>query len=499
MNNKRFNIFIEIAIVFLFLILSILLIFKEQICNLDEIWQYNFAKNIIENKIPYKDFSIIVTPLYPFLASIFLKILGNEFFVMRIFNSLLLFGILYCTYNILKLLKVNRKINLLIIFIMYMFFYGIIEIEYNCLVLFLTLLLIYFEILFMNKNKENMKICNFSLGLIVGLIILTKHTIGCFIAVAFIICKLMDYKKYKSKELIVLISSRVMGLLFPVIIFLIYLIYNNCFYDFINYCLLGIKEFSTVLPYNYLFTVQKKLVNIFSFIIPIGIVLLPIVYFYINKRKQIHKLYKIIYIYSLIMLMGIFPIIDEVHFVVFSYVFIVYLFIITYKFLENKINKLIEKYSIQIDLLLVVYVFLLFFMFKNTISTYQNNIKADLKHFKNIPISIEMYNEIKNIDNYINTQKIQYGKKVYVLDSSAALYMIPLDIYNKDYDMFNKGNFGKNGETRIIQNIKEESECQYLLLKNNYLVNEQTPTNIIEYVKNNKIKVGEISVYDIYE
>ena len=32
------------------------------------------------------------------------------------------------------------------------------------------------------------------------------------------------------------------------------------------------------------------------------------------------------------------------------------------------------------------------------------------------------------------------------------------DRYNKDYDMFNKGNLGKNGENRIINEIKMYEE-----------------------------------------
>lgn len=39
---------------------------------------------------------------------------------------------------------------------------------------------------------------------------------------------------------------------------------------------------------------------------------------------------------------------------------------------------------------------------------------------------------------------------MYILDYSVAIYMIPVDIYNKNYDMFNKGNFGQNGEKRLL-------------------------------------------------
>ena len=44
--------------------------------DLDELWNYNFAKQIAEGNLPYKDFSIIVTPLASFVSAIFLKLLG---------------------------------------------------------------------------------------------------------------------------------------------------------------------------------------------------------------------------------------------------------------------------------------------------------------------------------------------------------------------------------------------------------------------------------------
>ena len=42
MKNKIFN----IILIFLLVILAIILIFKEKIGDLDELWQYNFANNV---------------------------------------------------------------------------------------------------------------------------------------------------------------------------------------------------------------------------------------------------------------------------------------------------------------------------------------------------------------------------------------------------------------------------------------------------------------------
>ena len=64
--------------------------------------------------------------------------------------------------------------------------------------------------------------------------------------------------------------------------------------------------------------------------------------------------------------------------------------------------------------------------------------------------------------------------------------MIPLNRYNKDYDMFLKGNLGSEGEEGQIEKIKN-MENAYILIKNeNLSLNWQTPKDVINYVRNKK-------------
>ena len=89
---------------------------------------------------------------------------------------------------------------------------------------------------------------------------------------------------------------------------------------------------------------------------------------------------------------------------------------------------------------------------------------------------------------------------VYILDAEAAIYMIPLDKYNKDYDMFLKGNIGKDGEEGQIQKIKQKEEnALYLILRKNISLNWQMPENVINYIRENLELVEEISIYEVYK
>ena len=73
--------------------------------------------------MPYKDISMIMTPLFSYFGAAFLKIFGDEIIVMRILEILMTSLILFTTYKILVKLKINNGVSLVLIFriILYIF------------------------------------------------------------------------------------------------------------------------------------------------------------------------------------------------------------------------------------------------------------------------------------------------------------------------------------------------------------------------------------------
>ena len=94
MKMKKFFLIIVIFIT----VLSMIII--KPISNLDELWNYNTARTISEGLIPYKDISMITTPLLPMITAIFLKLIANEVIVSRILAAILWTGILFTIYKI---------------------------------------------------------------------------------------------------------------------------------------------------------------------------------------------------------------------------------------------------------------------------------------------------------------------------------------------------------------------------------------------------------------
>ena len=107
-----------------------------------------------------------------------------------------------------------------------------------------------------------------------------------------------------------------------------------------------------------------------------------------------------------------------------------------------------------------------------------------------------MYFSIKQIDEFILRME-NHGKTVYILDAMSPMFTIPLNRYNKDYDMFNLGNFGSKGTNGIIEDIEKRQDVLFLILQEEK--NWQHPIEITEYVQENAELIGDINLFDIYE
>ena len=104
-NRNLLNNIIIISIIFIAIAASIL---TKPLSNLDELWNFNFALNVSEGRVPYKDFNIVSTPLLSMICGIILKIVGQELIVTRILAVSLSTAIMFVVYKILQQLKFNK-------------------------------------------------------------------------------------------------------------------------------------------------------------------------------------------------------------------------------------------------------------------------------------------------------------------------------------------------------------------------------------------------------
>lgn len=563
--------------------------------NLDELWNYNIARCIKNGLIPYKDISMITTPLFPTIVAICLKIFGDNLFVFRIIGAVLFTLILIFTYKIFYELLKKQSIAIIFTGIICFALFQYFMVDYNFFVLLIALIIEYLELKIYKFFSDDLLI-----GFLAGLAICSKQTLGFFILLYVLLINLLfirnkdDWKVYLKTAM-----NRLIGAFIPSLMFLIFLAVTKSYDDFISYAILGIRTFTNSIPYRNLIQSNVIITKILAIIIPFFVTIMIAYSFYLlrklkkdnkikenktildkindnrinqnktisnkvsdNKIREIKTIenkikYKKIIIATfsgIPMLITIYPIADDVHFYITVLQFsILLLYILSVAFIDllkkiieydkigkvfnyiidNKVNVFVEKFIVSFVILLGIFKIAQISLYnyeeykskllesksiveneniknknienknikdenienKNIENENIENNKDLFKHFKNIPLTADYIRFTQKLSDFY---KENNDKKIIIADSDACVYDISMDIYNKNFDMFNKGNFGKDGEEGLISNIENSKNTIYLIKKEGENLNWQTPKSVIEYIRKNMKKLGGIEYYDIY-
>ena len=442
--NKHKQSLLELLLIFIITLLFNLL------CNEvthDEVWNYGFAYNIYTGLIPYKDFNMVITALYPMINALILKMFGNSFLTFHIFNAII------CTIIFYYMKKQNHKSYYLIYLLL---------MPYSSPYYSILCLLFLYILMDLEDNHKN----DYLLGFILGLTFLTKQNVGIYLCLPTLFIK--NYKK---------IFKRIVGFLIPNIIFLIYLIKNNILYNFIDYCFLGIKSFA-----------KDNLVTE-----PVGIFLLITSFIYLIIKYFKTKDIKIIYLISF--LLFAYPIIDKYHTMI--------AFIPSLGYFLN--NLKLSKKILQISFLVfIIYSFSnSAYLLKYKDYTFPNDI--NLIKYRIIPHSKYFKEYLDTIITYLDDNK---DKKIFITNKNSYLIKLEANLPITKYDLLNDGNLGSSGSTGIIneiENICKNNQCAFLLDEKEVFTQNheysQYNTSIMKYIYYKypkKDTILDLSIYKNY-
>lgn len=415
------------------------------ICNdlvpYDFIWNYGFSHAIRIGEIPYLDFNTISTPLYSFIMAFFLLIWDN-FLMFLITQSLL------CTLFVSLLFKYLNKlawfILLILAFPLFKAFIG----TYNFLVLILILFLFILE----TKKKSDLII-----GIVLGLLILTKHSIG---GVA-LITNLLFLKDIKR------ILKRSFGVFLPCLVFLIYLLLTKSLYKFIDLCFIGLFDFQAN---------NGNIFNILGIISIIFIILLIIKYF---KTKDI----KISYVIASYFLA--FPLFDFYHFSMFLAIFILY-------FLKDikKSEAYLEKISIIILIITLTFNILI-----------RIDIYKQLRFLKLNRFEYYLVRDYEKEKFHKLLKKYQEKENAIIVGNHAMIIDIISNRKITYFDITLKGNYGYNGTEKMIAKIDNLKDVYFFIDMKSLL--ECLDKTQLDYkllttiIKKSKL-VDKVESYNIY-
>lgn len=437
--NKRST--IELIIIF---IVTLIINLTWLNFNLDEIWSFGFSYNVSQGLIPYKDFNMVIFPFYPILNGLIMSLFGKNFLVFEITNAII------CTAIFYYLKKLCPKNYYLIFIVLLSSIYA----NYSLLCLLLILIIINIE----QKPKINHSL----IGLLLGLLFITKQNIG-------IIFILPSIYLYYNKPKIIL--KRLLFFSIPIFFLIIYLLLTKSLFPCINYTILGLLDFNKYNAY----------INIQTFI-TIAIVLY-ILYRYFYKKDK-----KIILLYSLVSLFQNYPIFDSYHFLISIIPFSIYML--------NRIKLPILAVKLTLFFIITIIIISIGSEILDNKKIFINNTNT----FKYKALTVDQNKIINYVTDYI--KNIPPQTKLFILDPNAYLYKLESNIDINKYDLINNGNMGYNGEEtykKEINDICNKEDCIILIDHMEYQ-KEYTQTNkeLLRYVINNyqyQYKIGNLYVY----
>ena len=411
----------------------------------DEIWNYGFSISMADGYLPYKDFNMVITPLFNFLISLPFHIFGKSILVFHIEGAIIF---IITIYFLFKLIGDKSWLILAVLFGTLAEFFP----NYNFFCYTLLIIIIYLE-----KNNKS----DYLIGFLIGIMILSKQTIGGVMLIPCILNVIKDKKKLLKRLIAISIS---------LLIFLLYLLTTKTFSYFLDLCVLGLFDFG-------------KQNGFYDFLV-VFIVLLIVSIFICFKNKNNKTNYYIFMFYIVAI-----PIFDFNHitFMIISFIFLLF---------DNiKVNDRIEKIIKYCSITIIILVFILMFfnITKFDIKSYPNKVK----YFEYKYIKKEQLNTIDKVNRKIK----KYGIDNIVFIGSSESYMLKIQNDRKiEYiDMLNNGNFGYNGNDKVIKYINDNKNKIYFVDKKHlYYEDTQVMKNVIRYVIKNGKKIDSVSLYDIY-
>lgn len=302
------------------------------------------------------------------------------------------------------------------------------------------------------------------IGFIIGLCFLTKQTVGFALALPsfYYLFRNKDYKK---------VFKRAGAFLSINIVFVIYLLITKSFGQFIDFCFLGMFDF----------TKQNGTIFDVNFIIFL-IEIICIFVFIIKDRKNINNYY--VLAFSMISI----PLFDYYHVALFTYAFLLLLI--------EKLNftdiKRLELCSFMFTTAICLSWFLLYYNFKLPNLSYFNGFEFKLMNKK-------VENNTKQIVNYIDSNK---DKNIIILSANAYFFKIVAGRDINYYDLLNYGNHGYNGTNKVIKSLKKEKDPIFIINIKEYEDNssdrQQINKVVIKYVLDNYKLITTKGEYVIY-
>lgn len=510
----------------------------------DSLWVFGNIYKLATGKIIYKDVNIITTPFFYESGKVLFNIFGKNYQSLQIYNVIICTILYVIIYQILRTLEIKKGVASLFTISMVVITEDFIRASasYNGLatLLFLAGLLIALK----DRDKQTSFIKQ---GIIIALIILTNQKMAAGYIISYIVYELikninikvkkntqkqniknskleqkqniknskfeqkLENNEFNQTELVieknkdeekesktdnsikmkVAIKSILKSALVAISIcsvFVLYELLSNNLENFISLCILGLKDFKQNIALSNL-----TITYLITFIITIVISVLVIKNI---KGEKIKLNIKIMLTFATGSLVLVYPIFNQYHA---SLAIIASELLIMYALYEI-LKDLFDGDSVQkiINLVATILITVLMLINVSEIIRY-TNARERSGIFKGAIFEDELKENVKKVDNYL-IEKQKEGKNIVVVSIYAMFYTLDLNIDNYYFDMPLRGNFGKDGTSKMIEKLKNLDNNTIILIDNDetkYTI-YQFQEELKEYVKQNCKYIEQIENFDVY-
>ena len=438
MKNKK--IFL-ILLAVLFILGLIYLYYYRPIVD-DELFNFGFAKSILDGRVPYVDFNMIIPPLFPYFLSLILGIFGKKLLVYHILLVIMGLIITFISYQRIGF----RAIALYCLYLIYPYT------GYNSFCLLLFMLLISFE----GKDSKYQDIRD---AIIISLMFLTKHTLGLLILPSII------FSKHKKKTISIYVVS--------ILLLVSYLFINHSIFYFIDYCVMGMFEFGS----------KNGEVSVLLFV---ELVIIIVLFFFALKRRKKG------YYYLLCFQIMSFPVANYVHFLI-SFIPIMYYILLYFK--KSFIGTIFfTGFSMAFFVIFSLSIYFIRYDYHFLEHYPKNSFMKDRLTYTYMAHSIDILNS--------QLDEIEYDD-IYILGSISYWMKLNLDMPIDKYDIINHGNMGYLVYREYIKEIDDNcknKKCLFIINDEEALnkFDNQVSVEVLEYVKNSYVQGYSSSIYSIY-
>ena len=373
----------------------------------------------------YKDFNIVIGPIYPTIMSIFLLIFGKNILVFDIVNSLIVVAIYY-------IIKRNNKETFA--FPIIILFCNILFAKYNTF----TLLLFYI-LYFLERNNHKYK--DILIGIILSITIFTKINIGVFLVLPTIILH------YKEPKIILkrLLTTAIVSLLIMGIMFIV-----GILPDFLNYTVFGLFDFA-----NNSNSIHKTGIIYYKEFL---FLILTIIYIIINYKKDKTLCYMLCY------LIMAYPIFDYSHTFTAIFPTIVYL-------ADKKMAKESDKTKLFCYLISIIFFVASFtsIIVRSVNEKQISKIDCKYKYCSQNSIINNNFDYAHKLNKYLSKNYSDYR----VFNFTLNAYFNKLDSHKKidKFDFIWTGNMGYNGDNTYIKEFSKycsKNKCLFIIDKKSF-------------------------------